>query len=96
MSQVFSVSCIDDQMGVAFQGFYKRGRFTQAKLLHAALLTARPRRSEAWPRYREVMHRGGLPGGSYLPMTCQRNVTREGEAPAEPLRLVSALRAVTY
>ena len=22
MSQVFSVSCIDDQMGVAFQGFY--------------------------------------------------------------------------
>src|SRR6516165_2803261 len=33
MSQVFSVSCIDDQMRVAFQGFYKRGSFTQAMLL---------------------------------------------------------------
>src|SRR6516164_1416347 len=28
MSEVFSVSCIDDQMGVAFQGFYERDRGT--------------------------------------------------------------------
>jgi len=39
MSQVFSGSCIDDQMGVAFQGFYKRGRFTQAMLLPRGLAT---------------------------------------------------------
>jgi hypothetical protein len=37
MSQVFSVSCIDDQMGVAFQGFYKRRRFTHAMLLPRGL-----------------------------------------------------------
>ena len=28
MSQVFSVACIDDQMGVAFQGFYERDQGT--------------------------------------------------------------------
>ena len=33
MSQIFPFSCIDDQMRVVFQGFYKQGRFTQAMLL---------------------------------------------------------------
>jgi len=37
MSQVFPVSCIDDQMGLAFQGFYKRGRFTQPMLFPRGL-----------------------------------------------------------
>jgi hypothetical protein len=39
MSQVFSVLCIDDQMGPAFQGFYKRGRSTQPMLLPRGLAT---------------------------------------------------------
>jgi hypothetical protein len=37
MESSFSVSCIDDQMGLAFQGFYERGRFIQAMLLPRGL-----------------------------------------------------------
>jgi hypothetical protein len=50
MSQVFSVLCIDDQMGPAFQGFYGRGRFTQPMLLPRGLATPTRRQSEARPR----------------------------------------------
>ena len=42
MTQVFPFSCIDDQMGVVFQGFYKRGRFTQAMLLPRGLANREP------------------------------------------------------
>jgi len=41
MSHVFPFSCIDHQMGVAFQGFYERGRFTQAMLLPRGLANNR-------------------------------------------------------
>src|SRR6516162_6285089 len=50
MSQVFPFSCIDDQMGVAFQGFYSEAASPTRCCSHVALLTARPRRSEARPR----------------------------------------------
>jgi len=47
MSQVFPLPCIDDQIGLAFQGFYKRGRFTPPMLLSTDHVTPTPRRSEA-------------------------------------------------
>jgi len=50
MSQVLPFACIGDQIDLAFQGFYKRGRFTQAMLLPRGFASPTPRRSEARPR----------------------------------------------
>jgi hypothetical protein len=50
MSQVFPFPYLGDQMGLAFQGFYERGRFTQPTLLPRGLKSLRPRLSEARPR----------------------------------------------
>src|SRR6516164_2368327 len=51
MSQVFPFSCIDDQMGVAFQDSIARPLHPSDAAPTWALLTARPRRSEARPRW---------------------------------------------
>src|SRR6516225_4922812 len=47
MSQVFPFSCIDDQMGVVFQGFYKRAASPKRCCFHVALLTVSPKISRA-------------------------------------------------
>src|SRR6516165_3935066 len=51
MSQVFPFPCIEDQTGLAFQGFYKRGPFTPPTPLSTDHVTPTPRRSEARPRW---------------------------------------------
>jgi hypothetical protein len=48
-SQVFLFRSVDDQLGLAFQGFYKQGHFTQSTLLPPVFATLTPRRSEVWP-----------------------------------------------
>ena len=61
MSQVFPFSCIDDQMGVVFQGFYKRGRASDWRGL--ACIAHKPREVAASPQKLRAVKSGALIAG---------------------------------